>query len=244
MVTAAPSPMAVRPRIAVVIPTLNEAGSIGAVIRAMPRDWVDRVIVVDGRSTDATAAEAHAAGAEVVVETRPGYGRACQTGAERGASDCPILVFLDGDGSDRPDLIPGLVAPLIRDGQDFVIGSRARGEREAGSMGAHQLLAGWLVGLALWWLYGVRYTDMCAFRAIRAEALAGLGMRQMSYGWNLEMQMLAARAGLRILELPVAHRRRSAGASKVSGSLRGTIRAGARIIATLWTVAREPAPNR
>jgi len=239
-----PPPIDGRPRIAVIIPTLNEAGSIGAVIRAMPRDWIDRVLVVDGGSADATDAEARTGGAEVVLESRPGYGRACLTGAEQAAMDCPILVFMDGDGSDQPELIPGLVTPLIHGEQDFVIGSRARGQREAGSMGGHQLFAGWLVGLVVRWLYGVRYTDMCAFRAIRADDLTRLGMRQMTYGWNLEMQMRAARAGLRILELPVDHRRRTAGASKVAGSIRGTIRASTRIIATLWTVAREPARNR
>src|SRR5258708_17758177 len=149
------------------------------------------------------------------------------------------MVFLDGDGSDCPELIPHLVAPIAEGRCDFVIGSRARGERQAGSMAAHQLLAGRMIGAALRLLYGVRYTDMCPFRAIRRDALMRLGMREETYGWNLEMQMRAARAGLRILELPVAHRRRAGGTSKVSGSPRGTLKASWRILAAFARVATE-----
>jgi len=225
--------------IAVVIPTLNEADSIGAVVGALPRDLVGRVIVADGGSTDATAERARAAGAEVVAAGR-GYGRACLAGAWA-ASEADIIVFMDGDGADDPASIAALVAP-IRAGQfDFVIASRARGIREPGSIGWHQLLAGRLAGLAMRLLYGVRYTDMCAFRAIRRERLLALGMREMTYGWNIEMQMRAARAGLRILEIPVPYRRRIGGASKVAGSLSGTLRAGGRIIATFIRVARQSA---
>jgi glycosyltransferase involved in cell wall biosynthesis len=227
------------PRTVVVIPTLNEEASIGGVVAALPRDWVGRVIVADGGSTDATAARARAAGAEVIAAGR-GYGRACLAAAEA-ATDAEIVIFMDGDGADDPASIAALVEP-IRSGQfDFVIASRARGTREPGSIGWHQLAAGWLAGLGMRALYGVRYTDMCAFRAIRRDLLLGLGMREMTYGWNIEMQMRAARAGLRILEIPVPYHCRAGGTSKVAGSLRGTLRAATRIVATFARVAAQPA---
>ena len=176
----------------------------------------------------------------MLVEGKRGYGRACAKGAdaavERGAE---ILVFLDGDGGDRPEVIPSLVRPIVGARHDFVIGSRTRGVREKGSMGAHQAFAGRAIGAAIGLAYGVRYTDMCAFRAIHASALSGLGMREMTYGWNLEMQMRAARIGLRIMEIPVPHGRRLAGKSKVAGTFRGTIKAGYRILATFARVACE-----
>jgi glycosyltransferase involved in cell wall biosynthesis len=194
--------------------------------------------VVDGGSRDATVAEAGAAGATVLVEKEAGYGRACARGAAA-AGGAEILVFLDGDGGDRPEAIPSLVQPIIEDKYDFVIGSRTRGIREPGSMGAHQAFAGYIIGAAIGLAYAVRYTDMCAFRAIRTDTLAGLGMCEMTYGWNLEMQMRAARAGLRILELPVPYGRRLAGKSKVTGTLSGTLKAGIRIFATFARVACE-----
>ena len=229
-----------RRRIAAIIPVLDEEGAIGQVVAAIPRDWVDEVVVVDGGSRDRTVAVAVAAGARVIVANKRGYGRACARGvaaAVEGGAE--ILVFLDGDGSDRPEVIPRLAQPILDGEFDFVIGSRARGMRETGSMAAHQVLAGLIIGAAIGLVYGKRYTDMCAFRAIRAAALARLGMREMTYGWNLEMQMRAARAGLRILELPVQHGRRLAGHSKVAGTLRGTLRAGSRILATFARVACE-----
>jgi glycosyltransferase involved in cell wall biosynthesis len=230
----------VRPRVAAVIPVLDEEGAIGPVLCAMPREWIDEVIVVDGGSRDRTVAVASAAGATVICETERGYGRACAVGAAAAIkSGAEILVFLDGDGGDQPEEIPTLVQPIVDGKFDFVIGSRTRGVREAGSMGAHQALAGRLIGSSVGFLYGVRYTDMCAFRAIRGEALQQLGMREMTYGWNLEMQMRAARAKLRILELPVSHDRRLAGRSKVAGTFRGTLKAGARILATFARVACE-----
>jgi glycosyltransferase involved in cell wall biosynthesis len=229
-----------RPRIAVIIPVLDEEGAIGPVLAAMPREWVDEVVVVDGGSHDRTVVLASAAGARVIVERERGYGRACAKGADAAIEDgAEILVFLDGDGSDRPEVIPSLVQPLVDGKFDFVIGSRTRGVREIGSMGAHQVLAGYVIGTAVGLVYGVRYTDMCAFRAIRADALARLGMREMTYGWNLEMQMRAARARLRIRELPVPHGRRLAGHPKVAGTLRGTLKAGIRIVATFARVACE-----
>ena len=231
-----------RPRVALVIPTLNEEAAIGGVVAAVPRGAVDDIIVVDSGSTDRTVERARAGGARVLVESRRGYGRACCTGAEA-AADCDIIVFLDGDGSDRPELIPSLLAPIGEGGYDFAIGSRIRGPRERGSMTAHQVAAGYLIGIVLRLLYGVHYTDMCPFRAIRRDALAGLGMREMTFGWTLEMQMRAARAGLRIIEIPVAHHRRVGGVSKVSGNLLGTIKATLRIGSTLTRIACEGRPR-
>jgi glycosyltransferase involved in cell wall biosynthesis len=225
-----------RPRVAVVIPTLDEEEAIGAVVAAAPRDVIDDIIVADSGSTDRTVARARAAGARVVIEQKRGYGRACAAGAAA-ARDSDIILFLDGDGSDRPELAAKLIAPILAGTHDFVIGSRTRGEREAGSMNALQVGAGYTAGLLTRLLYGVAYTDMCAFRAIRREALERLGMREMTYGWNLEMQMRAARAGLRILEVPVDHRRRQGGASKVTGTVRGTVKAGFRIALTFARVA-------
>jgi glycosyltransferase involved in cell wall biosynthesis len=222
---------------AAIIPTLNEADTIAGVIAALPRDVVDAVIVADSGSRDGTPDIARSAGAQVVSLAGRGYGRACAAGAA--ASQCDIVLFLDGDGADRADLAALLVAP-IRDGHcDFVIGSRVRGAREPGSMNWHQVLAGRLAGWLMSALYRVHYTDMCAFRAIRRDTLARLAMREAGYGWNIEMQMLAARAGLRILELPVPYRCRAGGRSKVAGSLSGSVRAAWRIALTVARVATQ-----
>jgi glycosyltransferase involved in cell wall biosynthesis len=222
--------------VALVIPVIDEGATIAGVVRAVPRDVVDEIIVVDGGSRDDTVAVAQTAGARVIVEPRAGYGAACLAGA-RAAADCDVIAFIDGDGSDDPRDLVRVVAPILVGERDFVIGSRTRGQREPGSMGAHQLLAGRLAGLAMRALYGVRYTDMGPLRAIRRDALEKLGMRETTYGWNLEMQMRAARAKLRILELSVAHRRRAGGASKVAGSLRGTLRASWNLATTFVRVA-------
>lgn len=224
------------PGVVAVIPTLNEAGSISRVIAELPRDWVCEIIVADSGSTDGTPAVARSAGARVVAVPVWGYGRACASGVAAASADCAIVAFLDGDGSDRADLIPDLLAPILAGTHDFVIGSRTRGMREPGAMSWHQIVAGRLVGLIIGALYGVRYTDMCAFRAIRRSALRELGMREMTYGWNVEMQLKAARAGLRILEIPVPYRRRAAGESKVAATVSGTIRAGFRIVLTCLRV--------
>ncbi len=223
--------------VAAVIPTLNEAETIAGAIASIPREVVDEIIVADSSSSDGTAALAQAAGARVVTLTERGYGRACAAGAAAAGAACCIILFLDGDGADRVDLAGKLVAPIRAGTHDFVIGSRVRGEREPGSMNWHQVLAGRLAGWFMSLLYGVHYTDMCAFRAIRRDALERLDMREATYGWNIEMQMKAARAGLRILELPVPYRRRAGGSSKVAGSFRGSIRAGWRIILTVARVA-------
>jgi glycosyltransferase involved in cell wall biosynthesis len=227
-----------RPRVALIIPTLDEEEAIAGVVTAVPRGAVDRIVVVDSSSRDRTVERAAAAGAEVVSLLQRGYGRACRAGVEA-ATDCDIVVFLDGDGSDCPELIPALIGPIAEGRYDFVIGSRTRGAREPGSMTPHQILAGRTLGAGMRLLYGVGYTDMAPFRAIRRTALLDLGMREETYGWNLEMQMRAAGAGLRILELPVAHRRRAGGSSKVSGNLRGTLKASCRILAAFVRIAVE-----
>ena len=231
----------IRPnRVSVVIPALNEEEPIAEVVRdCLATGLPDEVIVADNGSTDQTAARATEAGARVVSEPTPGYGRACAAGVAAVSSECDIVVFLDGDGSDCPELMGTLIEPIAADTHDFVIGSRTRGEREPGSMNFQQLFAGRAAGALLRLLYGVSYTDMCPFRAIRRDALARLGMKEDSFGWNLEMQMRAARSGLRILEVPVNHRCRTGGESKVSGTLHGTFVAGARILATLFRVAAE-----
>jgi len=230
--------------VSVIIPALDEEEPIAQVVHeCLATGLPDDIIVVDNGSTDQTAQRAREAGATVVAEPPHGYGRACAAGVRALLPECDIIVFLDGDGSDCPELMSQLVDPIAGGEYDFVIGSRTRGKRERGSMNFQQLFAGRLAGRLLSMLYGVRYTDMCPFRAIRRDSLDRLGMREQTYGWNLEMQMKAARAGLRILEVPVNHRRRSGGQSKVSGTLRGTFLAGARIIATLVRIAAERKPQ-
>jgi len=224
-------------RVAAVIPTLNEAETIAGTISLLPRDVVDEIIVADSSSRDGTAAVAQAAGARVVTLAERGYGRACAAGVAAAGEGCDIILFLDGDGADRADLADVLVAPIRAGTHDFVIGSRVRGEREPGSMSWHQVAAGLFAGWLMSLLYGVRYTDMCAFRAIGREALARLDMRETTYGWNIEMQMKAARAGLRILEVPVPYRCRAGGSSKVAGTLGGSVRAAWRIVVTIARTA-------
>ena len=226
-----------RPAVSVVIPALDEEEPIGEVVREVRRQSVDEVIVVDNASTDDTAARATGAGARVVRESRRGYGRACRAGVAAVRADCDVIVFLDGDGSDCPEFIPALLAPITAGSHDFVIGSRVRGTAEAGSLTLQQRLAGRLAGVLCRLVYGVRYTDMCPFRAIRRDCLVRLPMREETYGWNLEMQMQAARAGLRILEIPVDHRCRTGGVSKVSGTLVGTVAAAVRIGRTFLRIA-------
>ncbi len=227
------------PGVAVIIPTLNEVDAIARVIAELPKSVVHEVIVADSGSTDGTQDAARAAGAKVLDVRQRGYGRACAAAAAAADPACDIIVFMDGDGADRADLIDRLVAPIQNGARDFVIAARTRAGREAGSMSFHQVAAGHVLGFAIGVLTGVRYTDMCAFRAIRRDALARLGMREMTYGWNIEMQILAARQGLRVLEVPLPYRCRMGGESKVAGSLRGTIRASWRILATFMRVARS-----
>jgi glycosyltransferase involved in cell wall biosynthesis len=226
--------------VAAIIPTLNEADCIAAVIAEIPRNVVREIIVADSASSDGTGEVAAHAGARVITLQQRGYGRACAAGVAAASPECSILVFLDGDGADRGDLMQRLVQAILDGTHDFVIASRTRGERDRGSMSWHQVLAGRLAGWGMRFLYGVHYSDMCAYRAIRRDCLERLDMREMTYGWNLEMQMKAARAGLRVLELPMPYRCRTGGSSKVAGTLRGTLRAATRIVATFARVALSP----
>ena len=228
-----------KPYISVIIAALNEEAAIASVIGTVPRDLADEIIVVDNGSTDRTAEVARAAGARVVTESVRGYGRAFRAGLRSIWTDCEIVVFLDGDGSDCPEMMDRLVEPIIQGTHDFVIGSRISGRRETGSMNLHQVVAGYMVGFILRILYGVRSTDMGPFRAIRRETLERLGMREETYGWPLEMQMRAARARVRTLEVPVDYRRRAGGRSKIAGTVRGSFLAAARILATLARIAIE-----
>jgi glycosyltransferase involved in cell wall biosynthesis len=223
--------------IVVVIPALDEAEAIGDVVRSIPA-LVDRVIVVDNGSNDGTAERAREAGAIVVNQPVHGYGRACRAGTNAALkAGADVIVFIDGDGSDCPEFMEALVKPILRDEYDFVIGSRVRGEREPGSLTFPQVFAGRLAGWMLGVCYGVGFTDMSPFRAIRRPVLEALPMKEETYGWNLEMQMLVARAKVRILEIPVNHRRRQGGVSKVSGTIRGTLLAGTRIVSTFVRIA-------
>jgi glycosyltransferase involved in cell wall biosynthesis len=225
------------PGVTVIIPTLNEVDSIGRVIAEIPKDIVHEIIVADSGSTDGTQAAARATGARVLELQARGYGRACAAAADAADPQCDIVVFMDGDGADRADLLHRLVDPIRANAQDFVIAARVKRWREAHSMSMHQIIAGYVLGFAIGMVTGTRYTDMCAFRAIRLDALQRLGLREMTYGWNIEMQIQAARHGFRIVEVPLPYRCRIGGESKVAGSLQGTIRASWRIIATFIRVS-------
>ena len=225
--------------VSAVIPCLDEEDAIGSVVRDVLGRGVAEVIVVDGGSRDRTAERAEAAGARVVVEPRRGYGRAIRSGMAAADPRTAIVLFLDGDGSDRPEFIPDLVRPIAEGRAVFVHGSRLRGEREPGSLSVPQILAGWLAGTLIQAAYGVRFTDISPYRAIRRDALNRLGMREDTFGWNLEMLMRVAAAGLPTLELPVGQRRRAGGVSKVSGNLRASGRAALVIGSTFLRLARD-----
>lgn len=233
--------------VSVVIPCLNEEEPIADVVREVLAQGVDEVIVVDNGSTDRTAARAAAAGAHVIAEPNRGYGRACAAGVAALGAQTEIVCFLDGDGSDVPAFMADVVAPVVENRADFVMGSRLKGKREDGSMTPQQVLAGWLAGLLLRLTYGAHFTDMSPFRALRADRLRALGMREMTYGWNLEMQMRVAAAGWRLLEVPVDHRCRQGGVSKVSGDLVAGVKAAWKITTTFLrlaaTLRREPSPE-
>jgi glycosyltransferase involved in cell wall biosynthesis len=225
--------------VSAIVPCLDEESAIDAVVRDVLAKGVAEVIVVDGGSRDRTVAVAREAGARVVAEPRRGYGRAVMSGIAAARSDATILLFVDGDGSDHPRHIPELVRPIVAGEADFVHGTRVRGEREAGSMSAPQLLAGWLAGRLIRAAYGVRFTDMSPYRAIRRDLLERLGMREETYGWNLEMLMRVAASGARTLEVPVGQRRRAGGVSKVSGNLGASVRAALVIATTFLRLARH-----
>ncbi|HYZ31540.1 MAG TPA: glycosyltransferase family 2 protein [Crenalkalicoccus sp.] len=224
---------------AAVIPCLDEEVAIGPLVAAVLAQGVAEVVVVDGGSRDRTAERAAAAGARVVVEPRRGYGRAMQAGIRALPPGARIVLFLDGDGSDPPERIPDVIAPIAAGRAGFVLGSRLRGARERGSLSPQQVAAGRIAGALLRAVYGARFTDMSPFRAIRRDALDRLGMREESYGWNLEMLMRVAAAGLRAEEVPVGQRRRAGGVSKVSGNLRASLAASWRIAATFLRLAVE-----
>lgn len=218
--------------VSVVIPCLNEEEAIGPLIAEILAEGVDEIVVVDNGSTDRTAETARAAGATVVAEPTPGYGRACAAGVAAVRPDCGIVCFLDGDGSDIPAFIRSVTGPIAADEADFVMGSRLKGTREPGSMTPQQLLAGHIAGFLMKQAYGVRFTDMSPFRAMRLPRLRALRMAEKTYGWNLEMQMKAAAAGLRIVEVPVDHRCRRGGVSKVSGNAVAGLKAAYKISTT------------
>lgn len=209
-----------RRNVSAIIPCLDEQDAIGACVAAVLAHGLGEVIVVDGQSADRTAERAAEAGAKVVIEPARGYGQAMLTGLAALSPTSTIVLFIDGDGSDRPELIPALLAPIESGCADFVLGSRLRGDRESGSLSLSQVAAGHLAGLLIRLLYGVRFTDMSPFRAIRRDVLDRLGMAERTFGWNLEMQMRVAAAGLRVVEIPVGQRRRAGGVSKVSGNWR------------------------
>ena len=221
-------------RIAVVIPALNEERAIGRVLAEIPA-WVDRVVVADNGSTDRTADIAQSAGAIVIAEPFLGYGAACLAGLTR-IGDADIVVFLDGDYSDHPEEMTALVDPIATGNADMVIGSRVLGEREAGSLTPQQQFGNWLATTLIRLIWRVRYTDLGPFRAIRADALRGLAMADRTYGWTVEMQIKAAIAALRVAEVPVRYRRRI-GVSKISGTIKGTIKAGWTILSIIGRFA-------
>ena len=218
-------------RVTAIIPALDEEGAIGNTVARLDRDLVREVIVVDNGSQDRTAERAAAAGARVIAERRRGYGSACLAGV-RAAASADVLVFLDGDGSDVPEDLGCVLAPILEGKADLVLGSRTLGTREPDSMSAHQVWGNRVVLGVLRLLTGVRLTDLGPFRAIRFEAMARLDMSHPTYGWPVEMVVKAVRSGLRIVEVPVGTRRRI-GRSKVAGTVRGSVLAGYHLIATV-----------
>lgn len=222
--------------VVIVIPALDEEAAIGGVLRSLPRERVRGVIVADNGSRDRTAERARAEGALVVAEPRRGYGRACLAALRACRALVPppaIVVFIDADGSDDPSDLAALLAPIEAGALDLVIGSRTRGEHEPGSLSAPQRIGNGIATVWIRLLTGVRYTDLGPFRAIRWTALEALGMEDPDYGWTIEMQLKAALAGCRSAEVPVRYRRRRAGKSKVSGSIRGVVGASIKILSCL-----------
>ncbi len=225
-----------KPDIRVIIPAFNEQNAVGLVIDEIPKDLVSEIIVVDNGSTDDTFQQAQSRGATVLQEPVRGYGNACLKGMDHIAESSTrpdIVVFLDGDHSDYPEQMRDLVKPIIDGKVDMVIGSRAMGQKEQGSMTPQQVFGNWLATWLIKLFYGVRFTDLGPFRAIRYESLLTIGMQDRTYGWTVEMQLKAAKLNLRSIDIPVDYRRRI-GISKVSGTVKGTIGAGYKIIYTIF----------
>jgi glycosyltransferase involved in cell wall biosynthesis len=224
-----------RPRVGVVIPAFNEEAPLPLVLAEIPRALVDEIIVADNGSTDLTAEKARAAGARVIREERRGYGSACLAGiAALGEVD--IIVFLDADHSDDPRDLPRVLAPILDGRADLVIGSRVLGEKERGALLPQAVFGNWVATRLIRWIWGVKFTDLGPFRAIRTDALQRLGMRDPDFGWTVEMQVRAARLGLRCEEVPVRYRHR-VGRSKITGTLQGTLRASHKILLTIFREA-------
>jgi glycosyltransferase involved in cell wall biosynthesis len=220
-------------KIAVIIPALDEEEAISAVVAAVDRSIVDRVIVVDNGSGDQTARKAEEAGAEVLTEPRRGYGSACLTGIAA-APEADVLVFLDGDGSDDPQEIPAMLGFMRAKDAEMVIGSRVLGAAEPGALSPLQSFGNALTCTLVRFMWGVKYTDLGPFRAVRRLALAKLDMTDPDFGWTIEMQVKAAQQGLKVVEMPVDYRRRRAGRSKISGTLLGSWRAGKTILSYVF----------
>ena len=219
----------------VIIPAFNEQNSLGKVIRDIPKEWVSEIVVVNNNSNDNTVRDAKEAGATVLEEPEQGYGNACLKGIAYISQQIEkphIVVFMDADYSDYPEELPQLVQPIMDERVDMVIGSRALGQRERGSMTPQQVFGNWLATRLLRWLYGAYFTDLGPFRAIRYDSLMALEMKDRTYGWTVEMQVKAAQQKLRWIEVPVRYRQRI-GVSKVSGTVKGTIMAGYKIIGTI-----------
>jgi len=223
------------PNVVVIIPAFNEENGVGQVIREIPREFVKEIIVVNNNSTDNTERIAKEAGATVLREPIPGYGRACLKGIDYLKQMNPkpeIVIFLDADHSDYPEEIPTLLKPIF-EGADLAIGSRALGKKEQGAMTPQQIFGNWLATRLLDLFYGVKFTDLGPFRAIKYTTLIELDMQDKTYGWTVEMQLKAAKNGFRCVEVPVRYRRRI-GFSKISGTAKGTILAGYKILATIF----------
>lgn len=219
----------------VIIPALNEEEALPFVLREIPRDWVRRVVVADNGSTDSTAQAALAEGAEVVTELQRGYGAACLRAMDHLEQDPPdVVVFLDGDHSDYPEDMAKVLEPIIAGRADFVVGSRVAGGADWQSLTPQQQVGNRVACRMMRILYGVSYTDLGPFRAIRWPTLMGLGMVDRNYGWTVEMQIKTAKQGIPYAEVPVRYRKRI-GVSKVSGTLRGALGAGTKI---LWLLGR------